>query len=185
MTERESEGGSITFETEYHVLKQPDPMCLTVTLIDWANLRKQAMEVREPIHWIKNLGWALVTVSASAGLALVPWLPAYQQLPSSAQLRFDYVTPLLACVCGGCALAAVFSYFANKAVASSASRPKVILLECIDLIQQRAGVTPASVQTDAEKRQIRGGRLGGLTPWPWVGRQPPSLPVSRDDEPEQ
>ncbi len=67
----------------------------TMRHADWRRIRANTGTLANPLPYIGQIGWAAISLSASAFLALIPWTPAYSQLPSQAHYHYAWVTPSL------------------------------------------------------------------------------------------
>jgi len=63
---------------------------------DWKRIRGRVEKLADPLPYMGQIGWACFGIAASAFLALIPWVPAYGQLPTGAHDHYAWVTPLLA-----------------------------------------------------------------------------------------
>jgi hypothetical protein len=91
---------------------------------DWKRIRGRVEKLADPLPYMGQIGWACVGISTSAFLALIPWVPAYDQLSTAAHDHFSWVTPFLA-IAGAFAL--VFAAFSLLVNMRMRQREKVIL----------------------------------------------------------
>jgi len=59
---------------------------------DWRRMRERAGTLADKGNWVGPLGWAAVGVVAAGVLGLFPWLAEYSQLPTTARLKYGWIT---------------------------------------------------------------------------------------------
>jgi hypothetical protein len=101
---------------------------------DWARLRRRVADLANPIPWARDLGWSCVSLAAAFLLALVPWIPAYGQLPPSGQLGFAWVSPCLVVGAVAAIIVAVLSFVMHANMEKVVKRDVKHVLEDIDEI---------------------------------------------------
>lgn len=98
MTEPTQSSGSISTEASVGLISYPvgPEDWFSMRHADWKRIRGRVEKLADPLPYMGQIGWACVGISASAFLALIPWVPAYDQLSTAAHNHFSWVTPLLA-----------------------------------------------------------------------------------------
>lgn len=133
---------------------QPDPV-FPVSHRAWQRLRSRVESLEHPIPWAQNAQWTCFGIAPSAFLAWFAWLPAYSQLPSSAQLTYAWISPTMLIV-GIAALAfAILCIIMNRSVHGQMGREVKHLVEDMDELhaphqQQTSSLLPAHSTTVAE-----------------------------------
>src|SRR4051812_14690965 len=77
---------------------------------DWGTLRRMVMRLSNPLSWARELGWCAITLASACLLGLVGWLPPYQQLPETAQVRYAGVAYGLVIGTIACVVIAVLAF---------------------------------------------------------------------------
>jgi hypothetical protein len=77
---------------------------------DWLKLRQNVVNLTEPVPYLASVGWTCIGVTASALVALVAWLSINSALPSKAQMRYTFITPLLIITAAAGALIVAYTF---------------------------------------------------------------------------
>jgi hypothetical protein len=108
--------GSESFATvsaEYRVARED---IFAMRRADWERIRGSMVKVRNPVSWLSQAGWAVLSIGATAWIGFVTWPSAYGELPSSAKLRFAWVTPALLVLGTVLVLVAVACWLVSRTV---------------------------------------------------------------------
>src|SRR5436190_40283 len=101
---------SFTVPGNMRVAPTPDEDCFLMPRRHWRRLRRRIGGLTDPISFAMNLGWTAVGVCLSGCIGLLPWMPAYAQLPPDAKLEFAWVTPALVSVAASSLVVAVVAF---------------------------------------------------------------------------
>src|SRR5260370_21763817 len=80
---------------------------------DWLRLCKRIAQAKRHASYFGSLAWASIGISASAIIAYFPWVAAASQLPTTAQTKYAYVSPLLIVTAIAAAIVALVCFLAN------------------------------------------------------------------------
>jgi hypothetical protein len=132
---------TVSMSREERMIVQPVDTTFRLSVTDWQLLRDEAELIGEPVQWVRNLGWAAVTLVPASVIALLTWVPAYDQLPASSQLTFAPVAPALAALAILGLVLAGTCYKAHSAIQGSRTGDKDRLLRTMDMVEGKCGLT--------------------------------------------
>jgi hypothetical protein len=132
---------SLTFSTSREVMTEQSHKGVWASLAEMQRVRGRIVAIREPMQWIKNLGWAALALAPAAILAWLPWIAAYDALPDAAKLQFAWVGPAMLLVALFSLILAFVCFFMNRSRQSEITHDKQSALDVLDAIAERYGLT--------------------------------------------
>jgi hypothetical protein len=133
----------VPIAAERHLVVEQAETGFYMSIREWRRLRRHAEDIREPIHWVRNLGWACFTLAPTAILAWFPWSAAYSQLPEAAKLEYAWVGPAMILLALFCGVGSIVCYFMNSSHQKEIGRDKANVLDAMDAIEERLGFPPS------------------------------------------
>ena len=127
---------------------------------DWDRIRSSLARIKQPVRWMSSFAWTMVGLAVTSILAWLPWQAVESQLPSAAQLKYDWVSPAFVVVAIAGAVLSAFGFFASKEFTAQQDSACDAILEDMDSVHAPI-INPAIQQSPTRtKRGLR--------------RQPPS-----------
>jgi hypothetical protein len=105
-----------------------------VVIREWFRIRKWVGMLADPVPFLQNAGWACVGGVLSGVLALIVWIPTYQQLAQPLQDRFAWETPAIFIFTGASILGAGYSFWVSRKVGDVLHRDARMVGEDMDEI---------------------------------------------------
>jgi hypothetical protein len=99
---------------------------------EWARLRTRMENLKDPAPWLQSIALVCVGIAPSFFIAWIGWLPVYSSLSASAQLKFDWVAPLLLIVGIAGLVVAGGLFIAHASLRSKIKRDAETLCEDMD-----------------------------------------------------
>jgi hypothetical protein len=144
----------LTMSSNLRVAPVPDEDCFLMPRRHWSRIRSRVGGLADPVSFVGNLGWTSVGIGAGGFVGLIPWLPAYGQLPDTGRLDFAWVSPALWFIGIGGAGVALVCHLLSRRVREVQKYNATMIVEDMDAIAEpygsSAGVsTPPAVGSPA------------------------------------
>jgi hypothetical protein len=131
---------NLTFTAPREVLTESSHKGVWVSVPEMRRIQRRINAIREPIQWIRNLGWACIALAPAAILAWLPWAATYGSLPVAVRLDWAWVTPAMLLTALAALVIAVVCFFMNRAHQTEIVRDKRAALDVLDSIAERYGL---------------------------------------------